>query len=124
MKKLETIVTIDQVPIDVEFTCPYCEANISEGFEDFLDDQGLSWSDFYDRQHDPIKCPFCENEIEVSYEFDWGGGMKTIALNDFELNLIHGLLADEEIRLKKAYKILAGHEDKFENTKKIYRRSK
>ncbi|WP_282924386.1 hypothetical protein [Peptoniphilus genitalis] len=50
--------------------------------------------------------------------------MKTIALNDFELNLIHGLLADEEIRLKKAYKILAGHEDKFENTKKIYRRSK
>lgn len=44
--------------------------------------------------------------------------MKTITLNDFELNLIHGLLADEEIRLKKAYKILSGHEDIFENTKK------
>ncbi|MDU5323087.1 MAG: hypothetical protein E6149_00305 [Peptoniphilus harei] len=44
--------------------------------------------------------------------------MKTIAFNDFELNLIHGLLADEEIRLKKAYKILSGHEDKFESTKK------
>ena len=72
MKRLETIVTIAQAPTDVEFTCPYCEANISEGFEDFLDDQGLSWSDCYDRQHDPIKCPFCENEIEVSYEFDWG----------------------------------------------------
>ncbi|MDU5183711.1 MAG: hypothetical protein E6214_00340 [Peptoniphilus harei] len=70
MKRLETIVTLTQVPIDVEFTCPYCEANISEGFEDFLDDQGLSWSDFYDRQYGPIKCPFCENEIEAEYEFD------------------------------------------------------
>lgn len=48
----------------------------------------------------------------------WGGRMKTIKLNDYELNLLHGLLADEEIRLKKAYKILSGHEDKFENTKK------
>lgn len=44
--------------------------------------------------------------------------MKTITLSDFELNLIHGLLVDEEIRLKKAYKILSGHEDIFENTKK------
>ena len=44
--------------------------------------------------------------------------VKTIKLNDYELNLIHGLLADEEIRLKKAYKILSDHEDKFENTKK------
>lgn len=43
--------------------------------------------------------------------------MNTIKLNDFELNLLHGLLADEEIRLKKAYKILSGHEDIFENTK-------
>ena len=42
--------------------------------------------------------------------------MNTIKLNDFELNLLHGLLADEEIRLKKAYKILSGHEDIFENT--------
>lgn len=44
--------------------------------------------------------------------------MKTITLSDFELNLIHGLLVDEEIRIKKAYKILSGHEDIFENTKK------
>lgn len=44
--------------------------------------------------------------------------MNTITFNDFELNLLHGLLADDEIRLKKAYKILSGHEDKFENTKK------
>ena len=43
--------------------------------------------------------------------------MKTIALSDFELNLIHGLLADEEIRLKKAYKILSKNGDNFENTK-------
>ena len=70
MKKLETIVTLAQAPSDVEFTCPYCEANISEDFEDFLDDQGLSWSEFSDWQYDPIKCPFCENEIEVFYEFD------------------------------------------------------
>ena len=50
--------------------------------------------------------------------------MKTIALSDFELNLIHGLLADEEIRLKKTYKIISGYEDKFKKNKKIYRRSK
>ena len=43
--------------------------------------------------------------------------MKTIKLNDYELNLIHGLLADEEIRLKKAYKILSKNGDNFENTK-------
>lgn len=43
--------------------------------------------------------------------------MKTITINDYELNLIHGLLADEEIRLKKAYKILSKNGDNFENTK-------
>lgn len=43
--------------------------------------------------------------------------MKTIKLNDYELNLIHGLLADEEIRLKKAYKIISKNGDNFENTK-------
>lgn len=43
--------------------------------------------------------------------------MKTIKLNDYELNLIHGLLADEEIRLKKAYKIISKNGDNFGNTK-------
>lgn len=43
--------------------------------------------------------------------------MKTITLNDYELNLLHGLLADEEIRLKNAYKILSKNGDNFENTK-------
>ena len=43
--------------------------------------------------------------------------MNTITINDYELNLIHGLLADEEIRLKKAYKILSKNGDNFENTK-------
>lgn len=43
--------------------------------------------------------------------------MNTIKLNDYELNLIHGLLADEEIRLKKAYKILSKNGDNFGNTK-------
>lgn len=70
MKRLETIVTLAQAPTDVGFTCPYCEANISEDFEEFLDEQGLSWSDFPDWQYNLIKCPFCENEIEVSCEFD------------------------------------------------------
>lgn len=44
--------------------------------------------------------------------------MKTIKLNDYELNLLHGLLADEEIRLKEAYKILSKNGDNFGNTKK------
>jgi len=43
--------------------------------------------------------------------------VNTITINDYELNLIHGLLADEEIRLKKAYKILSKNGDNFENTK-------
>lgn len=43
--------------------------------------------------------------------------MNTIIFNDYELNLLHGLLADEEIRLKKAYKILSKNGDNFENTK-------
>ena len=43
--------------------------------------------------------------------------MNTLTINDYELNLIHGLLADEEIRLKKAYKILSKNGDNFENTK-------
>jgi hypothetical protein len=43
--------------------------------------------------------------------------VNTITFNDHELNLIHGLLADEEIRLKKAYKILSKNGDNFENTK-------
>ena len=43
--------------------------------------------------------------------------MKTIKLNDYELNIIHGLLADEEIRLKKAYKIISKNGDDFGNTK-------
>ena len=76
MKKLETIVTLIQKPTEVEFTCPYCKSDVSEDFEEFLDEQGLSWSDFPDWEYEPIKCPFCENEIEAEYEFDWGGGMK------------------------------------------------
>jgi hypothetical protein len=43
--------------------------------------------------------------------------VNAITFNDYELNLIHGLLADEEIRLKKAYKILSKNGDNFENTK-------
>ena len=43
--------------------------------------------------------------------------MNTITFNDYELNLLHGLLTDEEIRLKKAYKILSKNGDNFGNTK-------
>lgn len=70
MQRLETIFTISEEIKDIEFTCPYCEANVSEDLKDFLEEQGLSWSDFPDWEYEPIKCPFCENEIEVSYEFD------------------------------------------------------
>lgn len=48
--------------------------------------------------------------------------MKTITLNDYELNLLHGLLTDEEIRLKKAYKVLLNNGDNFENTKNYTRK--
>lgn len=72
MQRLETIFTISEEIKDIEFTCPYCEANVSEDLKVFLEEQGLSWSDFPDWEYEPIKCPFCENEIEVSYEFDWG----------------------------------------------------
>lgn len=72
MKKLETIVTLIQKPTEVEFTCPCCKADVSEDFEEFLDDQGLSWSDFSDWKYEKIKCPFCGVEIEAEYEFDWG----------------------------------------------------
>lgn len=70
MQRLETIFTISEEIKDIEFTCPYCEANVSEDLKVFLEEQGLSWSDFPDWEYEPIKCPFCENEIEVSYEFD------------------------------------------------------
>lgn len=70
MKKLETIVTLIQKPTEVEFACPYCKADVSEDFEEFLDDQGLSWSDFSDWKYEKIKCPFCGVEIEAEYEFD------------------------------------------------------
>ena len=72
MKRLETTVTLIQALSDVDYTCPYCGERIIQDFEDFLDDQGLSWSEFSNWQYEPIKCPFCENEIEVSYGFDWG----------------------------------------------------
>lgn len=70
MKRLETIVTLIQAPSDVDYTCPYCGESFMQDFEDFLEDQGLSWSNFSDWEYDPIKCPFCETEIEVSYQFD------------------------------------------------------
>ena len=54
MKRLETIVTLAQSPTDVYYTCPYCGDRIIQDFEEFLDDQGLSWSDFPDWQYNPI----------------------------------------------------------------------
>lgn len=70
MKNLETIVTFSQKPTDVEFTCPYCKADVSEDLEQFLDDQEVDWGNFLDWQCEPIKCPFCGKEIDVTYEFD------------------------------------------------------
>lgn len=43
---------------------------------------------------------------------------KEIALTDYEINLIHGLLVDEEIRLKEKILILLAEFDcDFDNTK-------
>lgn len=70
MQRLETIVTISEEIKDIEFTCPYCEANVSEDLKDFLEEQGLSLEDFSDWEYGSIKCPFCGEEIEAEYEFD------------------------------------------------------
>lgn len=79
------------------------------------EDDNISFEHFADESKGVANCTVVGSYVE---EWKRGGGMKTIALSDFELNLIHGLLADEEMRLKKAYKILSDHEDIFENTKK------
>ena len=66
-----TEVTIIQVPVEVDYTCPWCGENITQAFDDFLEDQGLSWNDFPDLKCKHITCPECGEKIEnVSYEFD------------------------------------------------------
>ena len=99
MKKLETIVTLIQKPTEVEFTCPCCKADVSEDFEEFLDNQGLSCRDFPDWEYELIKCPFCEAEIEAEYEFDWGGRMNNVSIDKIVCELSAG-------RLYKAEKIV------------------
>ena len=65
-----TVVTIIQVPIEVDYSCPWCGEDIEQCIDDFLKDQGLSWSDYPDFKED-ITCPECGEKIEnVSYEFD------------------------------------------------------
>ncbi|MDU3456623.1 MAG: hypothetical protein E7F47_01810 [Peptoniphilus harei] len=70
MQRLETIVTISEENKDIEFTCPYCEADVSQDLKDFLEEQGLSLEDFSDREYGSIKCPFCVEEIEAEYNFE------------------------------------------------------
>ncbi len=66
-----TVVTIIQVPVEVDYTCPRCGENIIQCFDDFLDDQGLSWNDLSDWKYTDITCPECGEKIDdVSYEFD------------------------------------------------------
>lgn len=66
-----TVVTIIQVPVEVDYTCSWCEEDITQCFDDFLSDQGLSWSDFSDWKYIDITCPECGKKIEdISYEFD------------------------------------------------------
>ena len=66
-----TEVTIIQAPVKVDYTCPWCDEDITQYFDDFLDDQGLLWSDFPDWQYEYITCPECGKKIDdVSYEFD------------------------------------------------------
>lgn len=70
MQRLETIVTISEENEDIEFTCPYCEADISQDFLDFFEEQDLGFIDILYREYRSIKCPFCGEEIEAEYEFD------------------------------------------------------
>lgn len=66
-----TVVTVIQAPIEVDYTCPYCGENITQCFDDFLSDQGLSWSDLSDWKYIDITCSECGEKIEnVSYLFD------------------------------------------------------
>lgn len=66
-----TVVTLIQAPSDLDYTCPWCEERIIQDFEDFLDEQGLAWSDFPDWQYEYITCPRCGEKIkDVFYEFD------------------------------------------------------
>ena len=66
-----TEVTIIQVPVEVDYTCPWCGEDIEQCIDDFLKDQGLSWSDFSDWKYIDITCPECGKKIDdVSYEFD------------------------------------------------------
>ncbi len=68
MQRLETIITISEENKDIEFTCPYCEADISQDFLDFFEEQDLGFKDVLNGEY--IKCPFCGEEIEAEYEFD------------------------------------------------------
>ena len=66
-----TVVTLIQAPRDIDYTCPWCRERFIQDFEDFLEEQGLSWSDFADWQFDDITCPNCGEKINnISYEFD------------------------------------------------------
>ena len=71
MKRTTTTLTIIQAPSDVEYTCPYCVQMIKQDFDDFLNYNGLLWSDFPDWQYEYITCPECgENIDNIFYEFD------------------------------------------------------
>lgn len=66
-----TQVTIIQIPIAVEFTCPHCGEDVEQPIDEFLSDQGLSWNDLSDWQYEHLKCPSCGKEIDdVTYNFD------------------------------------------------------
>lgn len=66
-----TVVTLIQAPVKVDYTCPWCGEDIELCIDDFLKDQGLSWNDFSDWKYTDITCPECGEKIEdVSYEFD------------------------------------------------------
>lgn len=71
MNSTVVTLTLVQPPIDVEYTCPWCGKMTIQDFDEFLNYNGLSWSDFPDWKFKNITCPKCGEEIEdISYEFD------------------------------------------------------
>lgn len=62
MKDNRTDITINQIPIDVSFICPYCEIDIEMNFDDF---KKIIADNFPYWENEKFECPECRKEIVV-----------------------------------------------------------
>lgn len=65
----ETTVLLISKPVEVKYTCPHCEIEISQSIDEFMGEQLLTWSDFYEDDKD-IECNNCGLKIKAEYEYD------------------------------------------------------